>query len=150
MPSYEELAASVAELREALAARDSMIAGLQRLVEEPPRAGKRQSAPFSKPGPRTTRPVRAQEGQGPWPPGPSHGPGQHDRVLDVPAHLLCPGCDGATELERIAEQWQTESLEPRPEKTLFKVHVRRCGLLRPAGPGAPPRAARATTSSMEA
>ena len=34
LPSYEELAASVAELRESLVARDSLIAELQRLLEE--------------------------------------------------------------------------------------------------------------------
>jgi len=45
----------------------------------------------------------------------------------VAAPLLCPNCGGATELERIAEQWQTELPEPRPVTTLFKVHVRRCG-----------------------
>ena len=53
-------------------------------------------------------------------------PAEADRVLDVPAPLRCPGCGGATELERIAEQWQTELPEPRPVTTLFKVHVRRC------------------------
>ena len=53
-------------------------------------------------------------------------PAEADRVLDVPAPLVCPGCGGATELERIAEQWQTELPEPRPVTTLFKVHVRRC------------------------
>ena len=54
-------------------------------------------------------------------------PANPDRVLDVPAPLLCPHCGGTTELERIAEQFQTELPEARPLTTLFKVHVRRCG-----------------------
>jgi len=47
----------VAELRESLVARDSLIAELQRLLEETRRAGKRQSAPFSK-GEPSDNPVR--------------------------------------------------------------------------------------------
>ena len=60
MPSYEELAASVAKLRESLAARDSLIAELQRLLEEARRAGKRQSVAVSKgePSDNPARPGR--------------------------------------------------------------------------------------------
>jgi transposase len=127
LPSYEELAASVAELRESLAARDSLIAELQRLLEEARRAGKRQSAPFSKGEPSVdpARPGR-KKGKGHGRHGHRMAPAEADHVLDVPAPLRCPGCGGATELERIAEQWQTELPEPRPVTTLFRVHVRRC------------------------
>jgi len=128
LPTYEELAASVAELRESLTARDSLIAELQRLLEEARRAGKRQSAPFSKgePSDNPARPGR-KKGKGHGRHGHRMAPAAADRVLDVPAPLVCPGCGGATELERIADQWQTELPEPRPVTTLFKVHVRRCG-----------------------
>jgi len=122
------LAASVAELRESLAARDSLIAELQRLLEESRRAGKRQAAPFSKgePSDSRARPGR-KKGKGHGRHGHRMAPANPDRVLDVPAPLVCPGCGGATELERIAEQFQTELPAPRPVTTLFKVHVRRCG-----------------------
>jgi hypothetical protein len=43
-------------------------------------------------------------------------------------HLCCARCGGATELERIADSFHTELAEPRPEKTLFNMHVRRCCL----------------------
>jgi len=121
------LAASVADLRQALTARDGLIAELHRLLEEARRAGKRQSAPFSKGGPSEdpARPGR-KKGKGHGRHGHRMAPANPDRVLDVAAPLLCPGCGGATELERIAEQWQTELPEPLPVTTLFKVHVRRC------------------------
>jgi len=128
VPTYEELVAAVAELRESLASRDELIAELQRLLEEARRAGKRQAAPFSKGDPSDTpaRPGR-KKGKGHGRHGHRMAPANADRVLDVPAPLVCPHCGGATEPERVAEQWQTELPQPHPVTTLFKVHVRRCG-----------------------
>ena len=119
--------AKLAELTEALAARDARIAELEGLLEESRRAGKRQAAPFSKGEPKEAPAKPGRKG------GERHGrhghrmaPAQPDRTLDAPAPEHCPGCGGPTELERIAEQYQSELLEPRPVVTKFNVHVRRC------------------------
>ena len=65
-------------------------------------------------------------------------PAHPDRVLDVPAPLRCPGCGGETELERIAEQFQTELPEPRPVTTFVQGARAALSVLCPARPGAPP------------
>ena len=122
-----QLQAEVAELRAALAARDQRIAELEKSLEEARRAGKRQAAPFSKgdPKPEPGRPGRKS--------GKAHGrhghrmaPTRADRELEAPAPLVCPHCGGDTDLERIAEQYQTDLPDPEPVTTRFKVHVRRC------------------------
>jgi len=122
-----ELAANVAELANTVAARDARIAELEKLLEEQRRSTKRQAAPFSKGEPKDepARPGRKK--------GKNHGNHGHrlapvvepDRILDAPAPGQCP-CGGATELERIATQFQTELPEPRPMTTKFNVEVRRC------------------------
>ncbi len=123
-----ELAAKVSELIAIVAARDLRIAELEKLLEEQRRSSKRQAAPFSKGEPKDepARPGRKK--------GRNHGNHGHrlapvaepDRTLDAPAPEACPGCGGATELERIATQFQTELPEPRPSTTKFNVEVRRC------------------------
>jgi transposase len=134
VPSYAEMAAvvtklqaEVAELRKALAARDGRIAELERLLEESRREGKRQAAPFSKGDPKDepARPGRKS--------GKAHGrhghrmvPSRVDRELDAAAPEVCPHCGGHTELEEIAEQYQTDLPDPEPVVTKFKVQVRRC------------------------
>lgn len=122
-----ELGAEVAELRAALAARDQRITELEKLLEESRRAGKRQAAPFSK-GDAKAEPARSGRKS-----GKAHGRHGHrmaptgaDRELEAPAPLVCPHCGGDTELERIAEQYQTDLPDPEPVTTRFKVHVRRC------------------------
>ncbi|MDQ6947734.1 MAG: transposase, partial [Actinomycetota bacterium] len=120
--NYDEVVAENERLR-------ARIAELERLVEEIRRGSKRQAAPFSKGDPKDepARPGRKN--------GTGHGKHGHrmapavepDRILHAPAPEECPGCGGATEFERIAEQFQTELPEPRPITTLFNVEVRRCG-----------------------
>lgn len=119
--------AKVAELEAVLASRDQRIAELEKLLEETRRAGKRQAAPFSKgdPKPEPARPGR-KSGEHHGRHGHRAAPTQWDRELDAPAPEVCPECGGATELERIAEQFQAELPDPRPVVTKFKVHVRRC------------------------
>jgi transposase len=123
------LEAKIAELVEAVAARDSRIAELEGLLEESRRSGKRQAAPFSKGEPKdepAARPGR-KKGKGHGRHGHRMAPaGEPDRVLDAPAPEVCPGCGGPTELERIACQYQTELPEARPVTTRFNVEVRRC------------------------
>jgi transposase len=121
------LEARLAELADTVAARDARIAELEKLLEEQRRTGKRQAAPFSKGEPKEepARPGRKK--------GKNHGNHGHrlapvvepDRILDAPAPEQCP-CGGATELERIATQFQTELPEPRPMTTKFNVEIRRC------------------------
>jgi transposase len=122
-----DLRAELAELRAAVASRDERIAELEKLLEEAHRSGKRQAAPFSKgePKPEPARPGRKS--------GKAHGrhghrmaPTEADRELEAPAPLVCPHCGGGTDLERIAEQYQTDLPDPEPVVTRFKVHVRRC------------------------
>jgi transposase len=123
-----ELAAKVSELVTTVAARDVRIAELEKLLEEQRRSGKRQAAPFSK-GEPTEEPARPGRKK-----GKNHGNHGHrmapvvepDRTLDASAPGQCPGCGEATELERIATQFQTELPEPRPITTRFNVEVRRC------------------------
>jgi transposase len=141
VPSYVELAAlvtksqvtvaelksRVAELVEMVAVRDARIADLEKLLEQSRRSGKRQAAPFSKGEPKAqpARPGRKS--------GKAHGrhghrmaPREVDWEFDAPAPEVCPHCGGQTDLEGIAEQYQTDLPEPRPVTTKFKVHLRRC------------------------
>jgi transposase len=117
----------VAELRAALAARDQRIIELEKLLEEARRAGKRQAAPFSKGDPK---PEPAQPGRKSGTAQGRHGhrmaPTTADREVEAPAPLVCPHCGGDTELERIADQYQTDLPDPEPVITRFRVHVRRC------------------------
>jgi transposase len=122
-----DLRAEVAELRAVLAARDQRITELEKLLEEARRAGKRQAAPFSKGDPK---PEPARSGRKS---GKAHGRHGHrmapttvDRELEAPAPLVCPHCGGDTELERIADQYQTDLPDPEPVVTRFRVHIRRC------------------------
>ncbi|MGH9003795.1 MAG: IS66 family transposase, partial [Acidimicrobiia bacterium] len=121
------LEAKLAELAEALAARDARIAELERLLEEARRAGKRQSAPFSKGDPKDepAKPGRKR--------GDAHGRHGHrmaapdpDRTLDAPLPACCPHCGDGVDFERWAEQYQTELPEPRPVVTRFRIGVGRC------------------------
>lgn len=148
MPSYAEMVALVTELRAtvaslsaklaraeakgaslraALAERDARIAELEDLLDEARRAPKRQAAPFRKGEPKEhpARPGRkAGEAHG------RHGhrapPGGADRTVEAPAPERCPHCGGDTDLEDVADQYQTDLPEPTPVTTRFRVQVRRC------------------------
>ena len=133
-PSYtdlvalvDDLRAEVAELRDAVAARDERIAELEKSLDEARRTGKRQAAPFSKgePAEEPKRPGRRS--------GERHGRHGHrmappgaDRELAAPLPDACPNCGGGVEHERDAEQWQVELPDPRPVTTRFVIGVGRC------------------------
>ncbi|MHB1534615.1 MAG: IS66 family transposase [Acidimicrobiales bacterium] len=133
--SLKELIGEVRSLREQVAklidvvsARDARIAELEKLLEDSRRSGKRQAAPFSKGQPKDepARPGRK--------PGDAHGRHGHrmapldsDRTVKVPLRAYCPHCGGDVELDRVAEQFQTDlPALPPPATTRFKVAVGHC------------------------
>ncbi len=96
-------------------------------LEQAQQAGKRQAAPFSKGAPRADgkRPGRhAGSGYGPkaW----RAIPAQVDRTIEVPLPPCCPQCGGPLEEQRLAEQYQEELPEVRPQVARFQVQVGRC------------------------
>ncbi len=121
------LEATVMALNESLAARDTRIAELEKLLDESRRSGKRQAAPFSKgePADEPSRPGRKR--------GEAHGrhghratPTHADRELEAPLPGCCPHCGGDVDHERDAEQWQVDLPELRPTVTRIRVAVGRC------------------------
>ena len=133
-PTYDELIAENAELRRRLEE-------LEKLIEQVRRSGQRQAAPFSKGKPKNepARPGRKK--------GKAHGrhghrmaPAEADRVLDAPLPQRCPDCGEEVELERWADQYQTELPELRPTVTRFPGGSGTLPGLSSPGPGAPPRA----------
>jgi transposase len=126
--ALERMEATVAELRDVLAAREARIAELEKLLEESRRSGKRQAAPFSKgdPSDEPKRPGRKS--------GSEHGrhghrmaPSRVDRELDAPLPGCCPDCGGVIDHERDADQYQTDlPPTPAPTVTRFKVAIGRC------------------------
>jgi transposase len=119
---------SAGVLRAENAALRAEVERLRGQVEELRRAGKRQSAPFSKgdPKPDPKRPGRK--------PGESYGQKAHrqipdhvDEEIDVPLPDGCPCCGGELDLERVADQYQEEIVVPvRAHVRRFRVAVGRC------------------------
>ena len=100
---------------------------LKKELEVARRAGKRQSAPFSKGDPKNKprRPGRKR--------GKSHGrhghrkpPPRVDEVVDAPLPTSCPHCQGAVEEVDVQAQYQTELPPVRPHVTRFDIHVGQC------------------------
>lgn len=125
MASLEAMLVAVAE---ALAASDTRVVELEKLLGESRRSGKRQAAPFSKgtPGDEPARPGRKA--------GDAHGrhghrasPAAPDRELDAALPWCCPECGGGIAHQRHDEQWQVDLPDARPTVTRFRVQVGRCG-----------------------
>jgi len=100
---------------------------LRRELEKALRAAKRQAAPFSrqavqehprKPG----RKAGSGYGRAHWRPIPE----PVEETLEAPLPPHCPHCGGAVEVERIAEQYQTELPPIRPRHLRIRVEVGRC------------------------
>lgn len=96
-------------------------------MEQLRRAGKRQSAPFSKGDPEA-EPQRSGRKK-----GKAHGrhghrpaPPDADRELEAPLPPCCPDCGDSVDFERWDEQFQTELPDVRPTVTRFRVGVGRC------------------------
>jgi transposase len=136
------LAETMGRLEAAVAARDSeiarkdealieqrdRIAELEKLLEASHRAGKRQSAPFSKGDPKPEPKKPGRKG------GDAHGRHGHrmtpvgppDRELDAPLPSCCPDCGGTVVHDRDETQWQVDIPEPRVVTTRFTVAVGHC------------------------
>jgi transposase len=105
-------------------------ARLKEQLEQSRRAGKRQSAPFSK-GEPTAVPKKPGRKT-----GPAHGehhrraaprPERVDESYEATLPERCPGCGGGDlQAVKIVEQYQTE-IATRPIVRRFKIHVGCCG-----------------------
>lgn len=133
--SLKELIGEVRSLREQVAklidvvsAREARIAELEKLLADSRRSGKRQAAPFSKgqPSDEPARPGRKS--------GDAHGRHGHrmapldpDRTVEAGLPACCPHCGGDVELDRVADQFQTDlPALPPPATTRFQVAVGHC------------------------
>jgi transposase len=111
-----------------VAALRAQVADLTRRLDEALRAGKRQSAPFSKrpPTPQPKPPGRkagAAHGEhGHRPPPPAD---QIDEVHESRLPDRCPGCGGAVVETEVVAQFQTD-IPQKPVVRRFNVHVGRC------------------------
>lgn len=97
MPTYEDLAAENARLRQALAELREQLAAALAEIDRLKRAGKRQATPFSKggAGAKPQRPGR-KRGQGQFRRRAAPTPASYTRQVCVPVLLAdCPGCGGA-------------------------------------------------------
>jgi len=143
--TYDELAVEAAVLRaqnirlhadnDELTARvgglKARIVELEALVEELRRAGKRQSAPFSKRAPKQSP---AKPGRKPGEDYGTHGmrkpPDHVDDTIEAPQPEDCPDCGGELDLERMDDQWIVDI--PPVANVITRVRVpvcrcRRCG-----------------------
>ncbi len=104
---------------------------LRRELEKALRAAKRQAAPFARRAPKEHprkpgRKAGSCYGRPHWRPVPQ----EVDETLEAPLPPQCPHCGGAVEVERVAEQYQTEWPPVRARRVRFRVqvgHCRRCG-----------------------
>jgi transposase len=132
MPTPEEHAELRDALVRALAENEQLRARVRELeakLEEALRAGKRQSAPFSKRAPKADpkRPGRksgAEHGRH----GHREAPDRVDEFVDVTAPDRCPdpACGGELGEPEIELQWQEEMPEPRPRIRCFRIESCRC------------------------
>src|SRR3990172_6923159 len=131
-PSYEELAAENAALRERVVELEQRISELEAALktaleqlEAARRAGKRQAAPFSKGPPKANpKPPGRKAGH---PPSHREKPQQVDRTLDVKLpHGTCLKCGGQLVDQAIQVQYQVEIPPVRPIVTQFNVESARC------------------------
>lgn len=95
-------------------------------LEAARRAGKRQSAPFSKGTPKRAPKKPGRKG------GRDYGPKRHrdipaqvDEDLDAPLPESCPTCGGELGNARVEDQYQEEIVR-RVRVTRFRVHVGHC------------------------
>jgi transposase len=105
----------------------STVDRLRAQLDEARRAARRQAAPFTKgkPASRPRRPGRK--------PGPEYGvkarrpvPDRVDRVVAVPAPMVCSECGGPAVTERVVCQYQEDLSPAATEITRFEVALGRC------------------------
>jgi transposase len=130
-PGCQYLLKRIAQIEAQFAARiaqlEAKVADVTQKFEESQRAGKRQSAPFSKGKPKPN----------PKPPGrkPNDGGAHSCRIKPLPEQIdenleanlpdACPHCQGDLVETDIAEQFQTE-IPRRPLIRRFRVHIGHC------------------------
>lgn len=110
---------------------EQQIEELRAQVEKHQRAGKRQSAPFSKGAPKAKPATPGRK------PGAAYGKKGHrkppatvDAVHRAKLPPCCPKCAAEVELEKVMPQFQVDLPEPRPVTRRIDVEVGRC-----LGPG---------------
>lgn len=125
-PSYDDLAAENAQLRQELAELREQLAAALAEIDRLKRSGKRQAAPFST-GQRISRPKKPgrKRGQGHFarrPAPPPESVTQEHQVLV--AEAACP-CGGAWEPEGV-ETVTTTDLPPAVQLDITAYHLQRC------------------------
>lgn len=118
----------IAKLQQQVAQLKQELARLQAMLEAAQRAGKRQSAPFSK-GPPKDHPKKPGRK-----PGAAYGKKGHraapapeliDEVYEAPLPSACPRCGGKIEHQAVAVQYQVD-IPLRPIYRQFNVHIGSC------------------------
>lgn len=103
------------------------VSALEAQLEQAQRAGKRQAAPFSRGRPKSKpRKPGRRAGAGYGPRARRPVPDHVDGTIEVPLPCGCPDCGGTPELERIADQYQTDIPPVQPRVTRFRVHLGHC------------------------
>jgi transposase len=122
-----ELEAQLADAAKRQSEHEAEIERLKALVETHQRAGKRQSAPFSK-GPAKTKPARPgrKRGSAYGRKGRRRPPPAVDEVCEAKLPPSCPDCGGRVEKERDASQYQDDLPEPKPIRREFVVEIGNC------------------------
>jgi transposase len=124
----------IARLERELARRDrenerlrEEIDRLRRELEKALRAAKRQAAPHSRGAPKENPKKPGRQ------PGPCYGkphwrpkPKQVEETLEARLAKECPHCGGAVEVDRMADQYQTDLPPVRPIQRRFRVEVGHC------------------------
>jgi len=122
--------AGCAERDRRIADVEARVAELERKLQEALRAGKRQSAPFSKGPPKSDpKPPGRKAGEGYGTHSRRAVPGRVDEVHEAPLPAACPSCGGSVLATHTACQYQVE-IPREPVYRRFEVHVgccRRCG-----------------------
>jgi len=126
----ERLRGRVAELERTVVQLQATVERLTAALDEARRAGKRQAAPFRKPGGPKSEPKKPGRKS-----GDEHGPHAHraapppdaiDETHDAPLPRACPDCGGRRfDDERVVVQYQTE-IPRRPIHRQFNIHIATC------------------------
>ena len=100
---------------------------LRRELEKALRAAKRQAAPHSRGAPKENpkKPGRKAGwcyGRAHWRPKPQ----EVDETLEAGLPKQCPHCGGAVQVERVADQYQSDLPPVRPIQRRFRVEVGHC------------------------
>jgi len=128
--NLHDLKAENERLRARVGELERIVERLTSALDDSRRAGKRQAAPFRKPG--GPKPLPKKPGRKT---GDEHGPHAHraalspdaiDEIHESPLPCACPDCGGRRfDDERVVVQYQTE-IPRRPIQRQFNIHIARC------------------------